>query len=178
MLHGKLKGKEKEAIMNSFKDKNIDILVSTTVIEVGVDVPNATVMIVRNAERFGLSQLHQLRGRVGRGNKQSFCILVSDTTNKETKYRLKILTSTSDGFKVAQEDLKIRGPGDFFGLAQHGLPKYNAVVNLADIETIELAKNISESIIVNDPFLEDIDNLWLLERVTLLREKIGKNSLN
>ncbi len=135
LLHGKMRGAEKEAVMQAFADREFDILVSTTVIEVGVDVPNATLMVVENADRFGLSQLHQLRGRIGRGGAKSYCILVSDNPNAETRQRLKALCSTNDGFKIAQEDLKLRGPGDFFGARQHGLPTFR-VANLATDMTV------------------------------------------
>lgn len=114
LLHGRMKAAEKEAVMENFKQNEIQLLVSTTVVEVGVDVPNATIMMVENAERFGLAQLHQLRGRVGRGSKKSYCILVSDNDNEETRRRLGVMKSTSDGFVIAQEDLKLRGSGDFF----------------------------------------------------------------
>ena len=122
MLHGRMKPKEKEKIMAAFAAGESDILVSTTVVEVGVDVPNATLMVVENADRFGLSQLHQLRGRVGRGQAKSYCVLLSDVQNDDTKRRLKALTQTSDGFRIAEEDLKLRGPGGFFGSRQPGLP--------------------------------------------------------
>lgn len=121
--------------MSAFAAHKYDILVSTTVIEVGVDVPNATLMVVENADRFGLSQLHQLRGRIGRGEAKSYCILVSDNKNEETRARLKALCATNDGFRIAEEDLKLRGPGDFFGSRQHGLPAFR-IGNLAQNMTV------------------------------------------
>ena len=140
LLHGKMKGTEKEAVMTAFAAGEYDILVSTTVIEVGVDVPNATLMVVENADRFGLSQLHQLRGRIGRGGAKSYCILVPDNHNEETRGRLKALCATTDGFQIAQEDLKLRGPGDFFGSRQHGLPVFR-MGNLAqDLSVLKEAQ--------------------------------------
>ena len=129
-IHGKMKPKEKDAVMRAFAAHEIDVLVSTTVIEVGVDVPNAALMLIENAECFGLSQLHQLRGRVGRGRHKSYCVLVSDNKGEENKQRLKVMSSTSDGFAIAEEDLKLRGPGDFFGSRQHGLPS----LRVADLD--------------------------------------------
>ena len=140
LLHGKMKGSEKEAIMTAFAAGEYDILVSTTVIEVGVDVPNATLMVVENAERFGLSQLHQLRGRVGRGKAKSWCILVSDVKEPQTRQRLKELCATTDGFKVAQTDLKLRGPGDFFGARQHGLPLFRVADLVQDLSILKDAQ--------------------------------------
>ena len=143
LLHGQMKGVEKEAVMAEFAKGNADILVSTTVIEVGVDVPNATLMVVEDADRFGLSQLHQLRGRVGRGKAKSYCILTSHNKNPDTLHRLKALCKTNDGFKIAEEDLKLRGPGDFFGSRQSGLPVFQ-VANLAmDLQTLKDAQAAS-----------------------------------
>ena len=140
LLHGKMKGTEKEAVMEAFAAREYDILVSTTVIEVGVDVPNATLMVVENADRFGLSQLHQLRGRIGRGDAKSYCILVSEHPSAETRARLKALCATSDGFRIAEEDLKLRGPGDFFGSRQSGLPVFH-IGNLAqDLNVLKQAQ--------------------------------------
>jgi ATP-dependent DNA helicase RecG len=124
MIHGKLKNSEKDEIMKKFKNKEIDILVSTTVIEVGIDVPNANVMVIENAERFGLSQLHQLRGRVGRGEYQSYCFLLTDKFGKIAKERIKIMIETNDGFKISEKDLELRGPGDVLGIKQSGIKEF------------------------------------------------------
>ncbi|MBO5943863.1 MAG: ATP-dependent DNA helicase RecG [Clostridia bacterium] len=146
LLHGQMSPKKKDEIMLKFKSGETQLLISTVVIEVGVDVPNAVIMVIENAERFGLSQLHQLRGRVGRGQAKSTCILVTDATSDETMARMKIMCETTDGFKIADEDLKLRGPGDFFGTRQHGLPKLRIADILTDtkilMETQELAKEI------------------------------------
>jgi len=148
LLHGRMKQAEKDEVMNSFKNGEISALISTTVIEVGIDVPAATVMLIENAERFGLSQLHQLRGRVGRGEKQSYCILVTDNLSQYTQARLDTMTKTSNGFEVANEDLKLRGPGDFFGQKQHGLPELKMADLSGDVtlvnETKLLAERLSE----------------------------------
>ncbi|MBQ9492664.1 MAG: ATP-dependent DNA helicase RecG [Oscillibacter sp.] len=138
-VHGRMKPKDKEAVMSAFAAGDGEVLISTTVIEVGIDVPNASVMVVENAERFGLSQLHQLRGRVGRGKHQSYCILISDSRSEETRRRLRVMVTTSDGFRVAEEDLRLRGPGDFFGERQHGLPPLK-IANLADSELLRQAQ--------------------------------------
>ena len=138
-IHGKMKTAEKDAAMASFAAGDTDVLVSTTVIEVGVDVPEATLMVVENAERFGLSQLHQLRGRVGRGKAKSWCILVSDTENESSLRRLDVMCRENDGFKVAEEDLKLRGPGDFFGLRQSGVPMLKMADMSGDIILLEQA---------------------------------------
>ena len=152
-VHGKMKPKEKEAVMAAFAAGETDILVSTTVIEVGVDVPNAAVMVVENAERFGLSQLHQLRGRVGRGRHRSYCILISDNRNEEARQRLKILTKTNDGFRLAEEDLRLRGPGDFFGVRQHGLPGLRVADLGCDAQLLQSAQKSAERLLSQDPEL-------------------------
>ena len=152
-VHGKMRPKEKEAVMAAFAAGETDILVSTTVIEVGVDVPNAAVMVVENAERFGLSQLHQLRGRVGRGKHQSYCVLLSDNRNEETRQRLKILTQTNDGFRLAEEDLRLRGPGDFFGVRQHGLPGLRVADLGCDAQLLQSAQRAAEALLREDPEL-------------------------
>lgn len=148
VLHGKMPSIEKDRIMSEFKDGKIDILVATSVVEVGVDVSNAAVMLIENADRFGLSQLHQLRGRVGRGQYQSYCILISDNPSEVSRQRLKILASTGDGFAVSQADLDMRGPGDFFGSAQHGLPKLK-IAALADSDTLKIAQTAADMITAN-----------------------------
>ena len=154
-VHGKMKAKEKDTVMAAFANHETDILVSTTVIEVGVDVPNAAVMVIENAERFGLSQLHQLRGRVGRGKHQSYCILISDNQNEETKQRLKVMTKTADGFKIAEEDLRLRGPGDFFGERQHGLPGLRIADIGCDTQLLKEAQQAAEELLARDPDLRD-----------------------
>lgn len=154
LLHGKMKPAEKEKIMEFFAKGDIDILVSTTVVEVGVDVPNATIMLIENAERFGLSQLHQLRGRVGRGKVQSYCILVSDSNSESAKERLHLMKSTSDGFKIADYDLKTRGPGDFFGKKQHGLPNLVIADMLEDMDTLTQCRYCAEKLLSRDPKLD------------------------
>lgn len=154
LLHGKMKPKEKENVMNAFSNGDIHILIATTVVEVGVDVPNATVMVVENAERFGLSQLHQLRGRIGRGEKQSYCILISDSKSEKSRERLAVMKNNSDGFKIADEDLKARGPGDFFGERQHGLPRLKIADMLQDIDILKMAQECAQEILTNDSSLE------------------------
>jgi ATP-dependent DNA helicase RecG len=165
-VHGKMKPKEKDAVMTAFAAHETDILVSTTVIEVGVDVPNAAVMVIENAERFGLSQLHQLRGRVGRGKHQSYCILISDNQNDETKARLKVMTKTADGFKIAEEDLRLRGPGDFFGQRQHGLPGLRVADIGCDTQLLKEAQEAAEALLTSDPELKNYPAT--AERVTEL----------
>lgn len=150
LLHGKLKPKQKENVMKAFADGDISILVATTVVEVGIDVPDATVMVIENAERFGLSQLHQLRGRIGRGSKKSFCILVSDSKSENSRERLLTMKRYSDGFKIADEDLKTRGPGDFFGQRQHGLPDLKIADMVNDVETLHITQSCARKILSED----------------------------
>lgn len=165
VLHGKMPASDKDRVMSEFKDGKIDILVATSVVEVGVDVSNAAVMLIENADRFGLSQLHQLRGRVGRGRHQSYCILVTDNPSEQSRQRLKVLTATHDGFAVSQADLELRGPGDFFGSAQHGLPKLK-IAALADSDTLKLAQTVAD-IITESHFI----SYTLNARVTALLAK-------
>lgn len=166
LLHGKLKNDEKEQVMKDFKDKKYNILVSTTVVEVGVDVPNATVMLIENAERFGLSQLHQLRGRVGRNSLQSYCILHTSTKSQETRERLNIMTQTNDGFVIAEKDLQLRGPGEFLGTRQSGLPDLIISDIVRDAKILEMARNeaidfVKTNKIENYPKLKEITSLTL-----------------
>ena len=171
LLHGKMKQKEKDEVMARFKDNEIKLLVSTTVIEVGVDVPNAVVMVIENAEQFGLSQLHQLRGRVGRGTEQSHCILITDSRSEYTKARIDTMVRTSDGFEIANEDLRLRGPGDFFGSKQHGLPELKIADMSSDVEILQETKILSEEILKNDPKLTKTENAGLRKLVTRLFER-------
>lgn len=154
LLHGRMKPAEKESVMADFAAGKIQVLVSTTVIEVGVDVPNASVMLIENAERFGLSQLHQLRGRVGRGGTQSYCILISDAAGEDTRRRLSVMTETTDGFRIADEDLKLRGPGDFFGTRQHGLPLLQTADLCSDFSLLQDAQQDARELLSDDPGLE------------------------
>ena len=154
LMHGKLKPQEKDEVMDAFRKGEYHILVSTTVIEVGVDVPNASVMIIENADRFGLAQLHQLRGRVGRGAEQSYCYLVSELKSQATQERLEILTQTNDGFVVAEKDLEIRGPGEFLGYRQSGLPDLVLADLVKDAKILEEARNAAIDIMRNDPELK------------------------
>ena len=165
LLHGKLKNDEKEAVMDQFRRGEVKILVSTTVIEVGVDVPNATVMVIEQAERFGLSQLHQLRGRVGRGGEQSYCILVTGKLGDSARERIRTMVDSSDGFYIAEMDLKLRGPGEFFGTKQSGLPALRIANIIRDKEILELARGEAQSFISNPPSQDQ-----LRRAVTYLRE--------
>ena len=157
-LHGKMKQKEKDEIMEAFGRNEIQVLVSTTVIEVGINVPNATVMMVENAERFGLAQLHQLRGRVGRGTHQSYCIFMSSSKAKETKERLEILKKTNDGFQIASEDLRLRGPGDLFGIRQSGILDFKLGDVFQDAQVLQRASETAQMLLKEDPKLENPEN--------------------
>ena len=173
LMHGKLKPKEKAEVMDDFKSGRLDALVSTTVIEVGVDVPNATVMVIENAERYGLSALHQLRGRVGRGAAESWCFLVSDNASESVQKRLKFLCSTSDGFAVAQYDLETRGPGDFFGSRQHGLPTLQIADLMNDTRTLHAAQIEAVALLAEDPLLERPEHALLARQVEQMFDKAG-----
>ena len=173
LMHGKLKPKEKAEVMDDFKSGRLDALVSTTVIEVGVDVPNATVMVIENAERYGLSALHQLRGRVGRGAAESWCFLVSDNASESVQKRLKFLCSTSDGFAVAQYDLETRGPGDFFGSRQHGLPTLQIADLMNDTRTLHAAQSEAVALLAEDPLLERPEHALLVRQVEQMFDKAG-----
>lgn len=170
-IHGKMKPKEKDEIMEKFKNKEIDILISTTVIEVGVDVPNANIMVIENAERFGLAQLHQLRGRVGRGEYQSYCILKCEGKSENTRKRMKVMVETNDGFIISEKDLELRGSGDFFGTMQHGLPEFKIANLFEDIEMLKMVQSVAIKILEADPKLEQEKNQQLKN---LIRDKFAK----
>ncbi|MBQ4310695.1 MAG: ATP-dependent DNA helicase RecG, partial [Oscillospiraceae bacterium] len=165
LLHGQMSGAEKDAVMADFKDGKIDLLVCTTVVEVGVDVPNATIMMIENADRFGLSQLHQLRGRVGRGKYKSSCILLTDNLNDETRERLKIISSTNDGFRISDEDMRLRGMGDFFGERQHGIMQLKIADIAGDRKLLSQTQQAAGELLENDP---------TLDRYPLLKTRIEK----
>lgn len=168
LLHGKMKAKDKDKVMSEFLSGDIQLLVSTTVIEVGVDVPNSVIMVIENAERFGLSQLHQLRGRVGRGSHKSYCILISDATGEYARSRLEIMCKTTDGFKIADKDLELRGPGDFFGSRQHGLPEMKIASITDNMDIVLKTKSACDLILSRDPRLEKYENEALLKAVRSL----------
>ena len=177
IVHGQMKSDEKDEVMRKFVDNEYSVLVATTVIEVGVDVPNATVIVIENAERFGLSQLHQLRGRVGRGSSQSYCILISDKGSKTTRERLEVMCSTNNGFVIADEDLKMRGPGDFFGHRQHGLPQMS-IADFADTKSLELSQKIADCIMDRYGDIRNDEIRLLKAEVDRLFERGGQNALN
>lgn len=173
LLHGKMKPKEKDNVMKAFSSGDVQILVATTVVEVGVDVPNATIMVIENAERFGLSQLHQLRGRIGRGSKKSFCVLVSDSKSESSRNRLEVMKKNSNGFKIADEDLKARGPGDFFGERQHGLPALKIADMLQDMDTLHLAQKCAGEILAEDSNLDLQKNKPLCDNINKMFSEIS-----
>ncbi|WP_423219134.1 ATP-dependent DNA helicase RecG [Caldisalinibacter kiritimatiensis] len=179
LLHGKMKAKEKDEVMNKFKNGDIDILVSTTVIEVGVNVPNANIMVIENAERFGLAQLHQLRGRVGRGNYQSYCILINESKNKVARERMRIMERTNNGFIISEKDLELRGPGEFFGTRQHGLPDLKIANIFADMRILKMAQKVANKILERDPHLQDNKYKKLRNKITnMFDSKIEDISFN
>src|SRR5690625_2698704 len=171
LMHGRLKNEEKEQVMKDFANNDIQVLVTTTVIEVGVNVPNATIMVLYDAERFGLSQLHQLRGRVGRGDKHSYCILIADPKGEIGKERMRIMTETTDGFVVAEEDLKLRGPGDFFGKKQSGMPEFKVADLIHDYRALEVARKDANEILSNNSLAKD-------HTFSKLKEEVEKESLD
>ena len=178
LMHGKLKAKEKDEIMNRFVGGEIDVLVSTTVIEVGVNVPNASLMVIENAERFGLSQLHQLRGRVGRGEHQSYCILFCQGGNDVTRQRMEIMKETNDGFKIAEKDLELRGPGEFFGTRQHGVPELKIANLYLDMPIVKTAGKAAAAILENDPELNMEENRILRYKIEGMFAETGEFELN
>ena len=178
LLHGKMKPKEKDAVMKAFSSGEIQLLVATTVIEVGIDVPNAVVMMIENAERFGLSQLHQLRGRIGRGKHKSTCIFLSDHTGGETGQRLKFMCSTADGFKIADEDLRVRGPGDFIGKRQHGLPELKIADLSEDMELFRAAGLAAKTLYDSDPTLSKRENACLKAEISKLFKAVKTYGYN
>ncbi len=178
LLHGKMKGAQKDEVMRAFAAHELDLLVSTTVIEVGVDVPNAVIMVLENAERFGLAQMHQLRGRVGRGKHASCCILISESRSEETRYRLKVMCQTNDGFRIAEEDLKLRGPGDFFGNRQHGLPVLSIADLKGDMEVLRQAQREALAVSRRDPSLTLPEHTAVRETVAKLFAAVGEDGMN
>jgi len=179
VLYGSMKQKEKDAVMERFKAGEIQVLISTTVIEVGVDVPNASVMVIENAERFGLSQLHQLRGRIGRGPFESFCVLVCTTNGEIARERMKVMCDTNDGFVISEKDLKLRGPGEFFGVRQHGLPELKIADLAGDIDIMSIAQSAAKEIISADANLSMPQNRPLRNHlINKFNDVGGKNILN
>lgn len=178
LMHGKMKSADKKKVMESFSNGETQLLVSTTVIEVGVDVPNAVIMVIENAERFGLSQLHQLRGRIGRGQYKSTCILITDARNDTAQRRMKVMETTTDGFKIADEDLKLRGPGEFFGSRQHGLPEMKIADMLEDRSTLEETQRAAKEIVARDPELSSPESTALKNEIQRLFDAVGSAGMN
>jgi ATP-dependent DNA helicase RecG len=177
LVHGKMKPKAKQEIMAAFVAGQLDILVATTVIEVGVDVPNAVLMVVENADRFGLSQLHQLRGRVGRGKHKSYCVLFEGGGGETARARLKVMCQTNDGFKISEQDLELRGPGDFFGSRQHGLPQVQLAGAMSNMEVLKLAQQAAGKVLERDPTLSLPENKKLADQIEAIFSK-SENSFN
>ena len=178
LLHGKMKQADKDAALGAFSRGETDILVATTVVEVGVNVPNATLMVIENADRFGLSQLHQLRGRIGRGQYKSTCILITDAKNDTAQRRMKVMETTTDGFKIADEDLKLRGPGEFFGSRQHGLPEMKIADMLEDRSTLEETQRAAKEIVARDPELSSPESTALKNEIQRLFDAVGSAGMN
>ena len=178
LMHGKMRSVDKKKVMESFSNGETQLLVSTTVIEVGVDVPNAVIMVIENAERFGLSQLHQLRGRIGRGQYKSTCILITDAKNDTAQRRMKVMETTTDGFKIADEDLKLRGPGEFFGSRQHGLPEMKIADMLEDRSTLEETQRAAKEIMARDPELSSPESTALKNEIQRLFDAVGSAGMN
>lgn len=178
LMHGKMRSADKKKVMESFSNGETQLLVSTTVIEVGVDVPNAVIMVIENAERFGLSQLHQLRGRIGRGQYKSTCILITDAKNDTAQRRMKVMETTTDGFKIADEDLKLRGPGEFFGSRQHGLPEMKIADMLEDRSTLEETQRAAKEIMARDPELSSPESAALKNEIQRLFDAVGSAGMN
>ena len=175
LLHGKMKASEKDQVMEAFKNHELDILVSTTVIEVGVNVPNASLMIIENAERFGLAQLHQLRGRVGRGSEKSYCTLIYGSKTEICRHRMAIMEEINDGFKISEKDLELRGPGDFFGTRQHGLPELRVANLFKHMKILRLVQKEAREIYAQDPALRDKDNEGIRLKIEEMFKSIGGN---
>jgi ATP-dependent DNA helicase RecG len=171
LVHGRMSSKEKDAAMRRFRANEAQVLVSTAVVEVGIDVPNATVMLIESADRFGLAQLHQFRGRVGRGAEQSYCLLLAESPSFEAQQRLKLMQDTHDGFRLAEADLRMRGPGEFFGKRQSGLPDFR-IASLFDTRLIELARREAERLLTTDPQLLRPENAGLAAEVARLRDRV------
>lgn len=178
LMHGKMRSADKKKVMESFSNGETQLLVSTTVIEVGVDVPNAVIMVIENAERFGLSQLHQLRGRIGRGQYKSTCILITDAKNDTAQRRMKVMETTTDGFKIADEDLRLRGPGEFFGSRQHGLPEMKIADMLKDRGTLEETQRAAKEIVTRDPELSSPESAALKNEIQRLFDAVGSAGMN
>jgi ATP-dependent DNA helicase RecG len=172
LLHGRLRSDEKEAVMTRFRDGEIDVLVATAVVEVGVDVPNATLMVIEGAERFGLAQLHQFRGRVGRGEHAATCVLITEAASPESVERLQVVVESTDGLALAEADLRLRGPGDYYGLRQSGLPDLQ-VATLGDVELIERARRAAERVLSRDPDLALPEHVALAHAVRARAQRVG-----